>query len=281
VTSALISVDELTALLPTKEAVVIDCRFSLKNPDEGFAKYSEGHIPGARYAHLDRDLSGPVVPGRTGRHPLPDPDARAPRFSEWGIDSSKHVIAYDDSVGAFAARLWWLLLWLGHDAASVLDGGFSAWSAQGLPVEKDAPAIERATFVPELRPELIVDAEEVERVRTRDDHRLLDARDPARFRGEEEPIDPVAGHIPGACSLPFVGHTEAGYMRSAADIRASFAAALGHVPAESAIAYCGSGVTAAHLVLAASHAGLGRVRLYPGSWSEWITDASRSIATGS
>jgi thiosulfate/3-mercaptopyruvate sulfurtransferase len=281
VTSALISVDELTALLPAKEVVVVDCRFSLKNPDEGFAKYSAGHIPGARYAHLDRDLSGPVVPGVTGRHPLPDPAALAQRFSAWGIDADRHVIAYDDSVGAFAARLWWLLLWLGHDAVSVLDGGLLAWQARNLPVETAAPTVEPASFVPHLRPELVVDAEEVERVRTRDDHRLLDARGPARFRGDEEPIDPVAGHIPGARSFPFLDHTEAGHLRSAADIRASFAAALGHVPAENAIAYCGSGVTAAHLVLAGAHAGLGRVRLYPGSWSEWITDASRPVATGS
>jgi thiosulfate/3-mercaptopyruvate sulfurtransferase len=281
VTSALISVDELATLLPAGQVVVVDCRFSLKEPDQGFARYREGHIPGAVYAHLDRDLSGPVVPGRTGRHPLPDPEALARRFAEWGIDATRHVIAYDDDVGAFAARLWWLLHWLGHDSVSVLDGGFAAWTAAGLPGSTETPDVTRASFVAHVRSELIADANEVEAVRTHDDHRLLDARDGARFRGEVEPIDPVAGHIPGARSLPFLGHTDAGHMRPAADVLASFAAVLGHVPAENAIAYCGSGVTAAHLVLAADHAGLGRVRLYPGSWSEWITDASRPVATGS
>lgn len=212
---------------------------------------------------------------------MPDPEVLARRFSDWGIDSARHVVAYDDDVGAFAARMWWLLRWLGHEPASVLDGGFAAWTAAGLSSSTETPAVTTASFVPRLRPELVADANEVEAVRTHDDHRLLDARDTARFRGEVEPIDPVAGHIPGARSLPFMVHTDAGHMRAPADVLASFAAVLGHVPAESAIAYCGSGVTATHLVLAAEHAGLGRVRLYPGSWSEWITDASRPVATGS
>lgn len=279
-TSALISIDDLATELSNEELVVVDCRFSLKLPDEGLARYAEGHIPGARYAHLDRDLSGPVVAGCTGRHPLPDPAALARRFGEWGIDAKKRVVAYDDSVGAFAARFWWLSHWLGHASVAVLDGGYAAWTARGLPLETLVPTVTVTQFVPEIRSELVADANEVERVRMRDDHRLLDAREGVRFRGEEEPIDPVAGHIPGARSLPFMGHTEAGHLRPAADIRASFAAVLGHVPAENAIAYCGSGVTAAHLVLAAEHAGLGRVRLYPGSWSEWICDASRPVATG-
>lgn len=280
-TSALISVDELATLLPTAELVVLDCRFSLKDPEQGFARYQAGHIPGARYAHLNRDLSGPVTPGLTGRHPLPDPQTLARRFSDWGIDASRRVVAYDDDVGAFAARAWWLLRWLGHDAVSVLDGGFAAWSSAGRTVETETPTVTSASFVPHLRPELVADANEVEEMRTHDDHRVLDARDAARFRGEVEPIDPVAGHIPGARSLPFMAHTDAGHLRPPGDILASFAAVLGHVPAENAIAYCGSGVTAAHLVLAAEHAGLGRMRLYPGSWSEWITDASRPVATGS
>jgi thiosulfate/3-mercaptopyruvate sulfurtransferase len=281
VTNVLISAADLSSLLSAQRVVIVDCRFSLKDPSLGRKLYDSGHIPGARYADLDRDLSAPVVPGRTGRHPLPDPETLAGRFSGWGIDSDTKVIAYDDAGGAFAARVWWLLAWLGHDDASVLDGGFSAWQAGNHPVQSESPPESTArTFVPHPRPEMIADAEEVERVRERDDHRLLDARDAPRFRGEEEPIDKVAGHIPGARSLPFPSLLESGHFRPAADIRASFAATLGHVPAQNAIAYCGSGVTAAHLVLAAEHAGLGRLRLYPGSWSEWITDPSRPIATG-
>jgi thiosulfate/3-mercaptopyruvate sulfurtransferase len=280
VTSALISVDELHALLSDESLVVVDCRFSLKDPGEGAARYAEGHIPGARYAHLERDLSGSVVPGRTGRHPLPDPARLAARFSEWGIDATKRVIAYDDSVGAFAARLWWLLHWLGHETASVLDGGIAAWTARGLPLSTNPAEGRPATFVPDVRTSLVADADEVERVRARDDHRLLDARDGARFRGEVEPIDPVAGHIPGAHSLPFLSLTDSGHVRPPGDVLASFAAVLGHVPAQNAIAYCGSGVTAAHLVLTAEYAGLGRMRLYPGSFSEWIADRTRPVATG-
>ncbi len=277
---ALIQASELRPLVDSSTVRVIDCRFTLGDPDAGRAQYQQGHVPGAEYAHLDRDLSGVVVTGRTGRHPLPNPSELASRFSEWGISEATHVVAYDDQAGAFAARLWWLLKWLGHDKASVLDGGFTAWVDGGHPVSTEAATIAPTEFVPQERAELVLEVDEIERIRDRDDHRLLDARGVARFRGDEEPIDPVAGHIPGARSLPFVELTHAGHFRPIADIRASFAARLGHVSAENAVAYCGSGVTACHLILAAEHAGLGRVRLYPGSWSEWIADASRPVEIG-
>jgi thiosulfate/3-mercaptopyruvate sulfurtransferase len=275
-----VSAEELAALLDQPSTVIVDCRFSLADPEAGRRAYLAGHIPGAVYAHLDDDLSGPKLPGKTGRHPLPEPARLAETLGAWGVTDGVQVVAYDDVGGAMATRLWWLLRWLGHDAVAVLDGGLPAWLASGGPTSTTADAPRPAVFVPRARPALVADADEVARLAERSDHRLLDARAAERFRGEVEPIDPVAGHIPGARSLPLGENLDAAKLRDRAAIRARFARALGDVPPERAVAYCGSGVTACHLIWAAEVAGLPGMRLYPGSWSEWITDPRRPVARG-
>lgn len=263
--------------------VVVDCRFSLEDSERGRRDFLQAHIPGAVYAHLDRDLSGPVVAGRTGRHPLPDPAALADLLSGWGIGPGVQVVAYDDRGGAFAARLWWMLGWLGHDAAAVLDGGWPAWQQAGYPARSGAAQPVPRIFSPQLRPERAVEAEAVEAEAVeaaRQDAAacLLDARAEARFRGEHEPIDPVAGHIPGARSAPFSDNLDAeGRFLPPEALRARFEALLAGTAPEGVVSYCGSGVTAAHNLLALAHAGLHGARLYPGSWSEWITDPQRPV----
>lgn len=275
----LIDPETLAAHLDDPAWVVVDCRFSLTDPTYGRRAYVQAHIPGAVYAHLEEDFSGPVVPGKTGRHPLPDPKALAATFSRLGIEAHLQVVAYDDAGGAMAAaRLWWLLRWLGHDAVAVLDGGWSRWVREGRPVCSGSEVRVPRSFKPQVRSEYVVTSEEVARVRTDPAWRLLDVRAPARFRGEEEPIDPVAGHIPGALNAPFAENlTVDGRFRSPQELRARFEALLGPVPPERVVCYCGSGVTAAHTLLAMSYAGLQGARLYAGSWSEWITDPARPI----
>jgi thiosulfate/3-mercaptopyruvate sulfurtransferase len=259
----------------------VDCRFSLTDTERGRRAYREAHIPGAVYAHLDADLSGPIVPGVTGRHPLPDVDAFARTLSAWGIAAGVQVVAYDDAGGGIAARLWWMLRWLGHDAVAVLDGGWPAWQRLGLPARSEDETRPPHRFMPHPHPALIADAGEVDARRTDPAYRLLDARGAERYQGINEPIDPVAGHIPGAVSVPFAGNLDAdGTFLPAEMLQARFAALLGDVPPDRVICYCGSGVTACHDILAMTHAGLDTPRLYPGSWSEWIVDASRPRATG-
>jgi len=279
--TTLIDPETLQAHLEDPDWVVVDCRFSLSDPAHGRRAYQEAHIPGAVYAHLDEDLSGPIVAGRTGRHPLPDPDWLARKLSAWGIDHRTQVVAYDDAGGAFAARLWWLLGWLGHDAVAVLDGGWPRWVREGRPVRGGIETRPSRTFVARIRPERVVSADEVLQHLHDPCWRLLDARAPERYRGEQEPIDPVAGHIPGAVNAPFAENlTPEGTFRLPEQLRQRFEALLGDVPPERVICYCGSGVTAAHNLLAMAHAGLPGARLYAGSWSEWITDPRRPVARG-
>jgi thiosulfate/3-mercaptopyruvate sulfurtransferase len=259
---------------------VVDCRFSLADPEAGARLYATSHVPGATYAHLERDLSSPVVAGKTGRHPLPELDRLAEFLGRSGIGNDSDVVVYDDAGGAMAARLWWLLRYAGHDRVALLDGGFGAWTAAGFPVSSEAPAPAPAEFQIRLRPELVASADEVEALRERSDRRLFDARAPERFRGEVEPIDPVAGHIPGARSLPFSGSLRDGKFLPPEELRQRFVDALDGVPIERAVAYCGSGVTACHHVLAAEQAGLSGLRLYAGSWSEWIANGERPVEKG-
>jgi len=279
--STLIDPEVLATRLADPGWAVVDCRFTLTDPARGERDYLAAHIPGAVYAHLDRDLAGPVVPGRTGRHPLPDVAAFAGTLGRWGIGPGVQVVAYDDAGGAIAARLWWLLRWLGHGAAAVLDGGWQAWAAAGRPARSGREARPARVFAPAPRPDLVAGAAAVERLRARPDGRLLDARAADRFRGENETIDPVPGHIPGARSVPFAANLGPdGRFKSPADLRARFEGALAGAPPDQAVVYCGSGVTAAHDLLAMAHAGLGMAKLYAGSWSEWITDPARPVATG-
>jgi thiosulfate/3-mercaptopyruvate sulfurtransferase len=275
--TTVISAHQLAGIVSEPSTRVIDCRFSLAEPEAGRRAYLAGHLPGAVYAHLDHDLAGPVVAGKTGRHPLPDPDTFAAKLGSWGIGNQSQVVVYDDQSGAIAARAWWMLRWLGHDAVAVLDGGFQAWTGP-IATQPTAPAPARLT--PRVRPELVADVDQVERARQRSDCALLDARGLERYRGEVEPIDPVAGHIPGARSLPLAVTLEAGRLRAPGELKQRLLSALDRAPPERSIAYCGSGVTACHLILAAEQAGLCGMRLYPGSWSEWISDPRRPIARG-
>lgn len=275
----LVTVDRLAERIDDPAWAVVDCRYRLADLGFGRGAYAESHIRDAVFADIGEDLSAPVVPGKTGRHPLPDVAAIAARLSRWGVDGSVQVVAYDDSGGSMAARVWWLLRWLGHDAAAVLDGGWPLWQARGLPVRGGAESRVPRTFVPRVRGDLALTAEEVDRVRADPTWRVLDARNADRFRGENETIDPVAGHIPGAHSAPYALNLEPdGRFKPKDVLRRRYKEVLGGVPTERAVCYCGSGVTAAHDVLAMAHAGLGEAKLYPGSWSEWIVDPARPVA---
>lgn len=261
--------------------VVVDCRFNLADPEAGRRAYHEGHIPGARYAHLDEDLSGPVTP-MSGRHPLPDPERLVQTLGDWGINNVTQVVAYDDAGGAIAARLWWLLRWLGHRACAVLDGGLPAWRGQDLPLSRETPAPHPTVFSVLHEDALSwVDSDYLLADRVTGDSLIIDARAPARYRGEQEPIDAVAGHIPGAVNLPLEGNLDSdGRFIDPLALRERFAAVLGERSAASVVHMCGSGVTACHNLLAMETAGLAGSRLYAGSWSEWIRDPSRSVAAG-
>jgi thiosulfate/3-mercaptopyruvate sulfurtransferase len=260
---------------------IIDCRFSLDDTERGFRDYLNSHIPGAVYAHLDHDLSGKVVPGITGRHPLPDILSLAETFSAWGIGSNTQVVVYDDCTGTMAARLWWLLNWMGHRNVALLDGGWRAWNQAALPANCGPESHTPKRFEPHEISGAYVSAEQVQEYRSNPRYAILDARSGSRFRGEVEPIDPVAGHIPGAISAPCEENVmPEGRFLSPEILRRRFEKHMKSVPPENVICYCGSGVTAAHNIFAIAYAGLGLTRLYAGSWSEWITHSTRPIATG-
>jgi thiosulfate/3-mercaptopyruvate sulfurtransferase len=278
----LVDVDTLAARLGDPSWRVVDCRFTLADPEAGPREHARATIPGAIHAHLDQDLSAPVIPGVTGRHPRPSRKCFAATLGRWGIDADTQVVAFDDMGGAFAARLWWMLRWAGHRAAAVLDGGISAWTALGHPLAPGRPFEGTPTRF-ELGPSLVASVSAQEVLAVLDDPTVvvLDARAAPRYRGENETTDPIAGHIAGARSAPFIENLgEGGRFRSPAELRARFEERLAGTAPERAITYCGSGVTACHDVLAMAHAGLPPARLYPGSWSEWITDPSRPRAIG-
>jgi thiosulfate/3-mercaptopyruvate sulfurtransferase len=276
--TTLISAAELHLQLTS--VITIDCRFDLARPTAGREAYAAGHIPGALYAHLDADLSSPVTP-RTGRHPLPEPTALAATFSRWGIDSNTQVVAYDADAGMFASRLWWLLRWLGHDRVAVLDGGLKAWQNAGLPINTAVPTTQPTVFVGQPNANLVVSAASVVEFVTHQDWRVLDARAPERFRGEVEPMDPVAGHIPGARNHPFAWNMDAhGCLLPPHELAQKLQQSLDGVGSEHSIMMCGSGVTACHNLLAMEVAGLVGAKLYAGSWSEWIRDPARPVAKG-
>ncbi|QNH75073.1 sulfurtransferase [Pseudomonas protegens] len=262
--------------------VILDCRFALEDPDYGQRSYADGHIAGAHFADLNRDLSGPVIKGVTGRHPLPDPAQLLARLQAWGIDNDSEIVLYDDGPGAFAARAWWLLAWLGkRDGVFMLDGGLKAWHAAGLPLSLDAPEAVAGQFTGQPDHSLLLDAEHLRQRLGQADLTLLDARGLPRFRGEVEPIDPVAGHIPGAQCAAFTDNLDSdGRFLPAQQLKQRFAEKLAGRSPEHLVAYCGSGVTACHNLFALCLAGYPLARLYAGSWSEWITDAQRPVATG-
>ncbi|MDH3650132.1 MAG: sulfurtransferase [Saprospiraceae bacterium] len=258
----------------------IDCRFELSEPDAGTKQYLEGHIPGARYAHLDKDLSGQIRSGTTGRHPLPDPVEFLDKVRAWGILQEQQVVCYDQWKGAFAARLWWMMRWLGHQNVAVLDGGWKGWTEAGGYKSSDQPLVTRSNYQMEIRSDFIMTADEILEQFESETLSLVDARLPNRYLGIDEPIDPVAGHIRGALNHPYVLNIDAdGNWKDREKLKPQFGASLGLPLKKLPVFYCGSGVTACHNILAFKEAGLGDAKLYPGSWSEWITDPHRLTKT--
>ncbi len=276
----LITAEQLARRLDDPALRILDCRFALEDPAYGERSYHQGHVPGARFADLEKDLSGPVTPGVTGRHPLPEPEGLAARFRQWGLDDDSEVVLYDDGPGAFAARAWWLLLWLGkRDGVYLLDGGLKAWREAGLLMSEAIPDGETGTFSGRADGSLIIDAAGLQKHLDDPQLALLDARALPRFLGEVEPIDPIAGHIPNAICVPFTDNLRSdGRFLPIDQLRTRFDTLLDNKPPQSAVAYCGSGVTACHNLFALCLAGYPLGRLYPGSWSEWITDAQRPRA---
>ena len=277
--TTLVSTAELSAHLDDAAWVVFDCRHDLANPDSGAQEYARSHIPGARFLHLDRDLAAPPT-GKNGRHPLPDAQTFMQTLGTAGVDSSKQVIAYDAKMGVYAARLWWMLRWLGHENVAVLDGGYAKWTHEGLPVTAAVPQPAPAHFVGQPRA-ISVGVDEVMRSTGQPGRILVDARSPDRYRGENETLDPAGGRIPGSLNRFFRDNLDASAcFKPAADLRQAFAALLGNMPPDAVVHCCGSGVSACHNLLAMEIAGLSGSRLYPGSWSEWCSDPNRPTEKG-
>ncbi len=281
----LIDVGALQELLAKPRLAVVDCRFDLMDPEAGRRAYLQAHIPGARHADLNRDLSAPIGPD-TGRHPLPPPEAFAAWLGALGVGDDTQVVAYDEANGSIAARLWWMLRWLGHEAIAVLDGGFKTWIAHGGALESgetDPEAPERVTrhFTPRIEAGSVVSTPELERALQDSTAVLVDARAPERYAGTVEPIDALAGHIPGAVNHPFTANLGAdGRFLPAAELKRRWQERLPGSDPKKLVAMCGSGVTACHNLLSLEAAGLSGGKLYAGSWSEWIRDPRRPIARG-
>ena len=270
--TTLISSNELAAHLGDERLVIVDCRFDLADVAAGRRAYEAAHIPSAVYAHINDDLAGPTT-GTNGRHPLPDANALAATLGRLGITNDTQVIAYDQDTGMYASRLWWMLRWLGHQDVAVLDGGFASWIAEGRMTTAGIERKPARVFRGAPHEEMVASIADVSAGPP-----LLDARAPERYRGDVEPIDRVAGHIPGARNHFYKDNlAEDGLFKSPEELRTLFAQLLGDTPPERLVCYCGSGVTACHNLLALEHAGLHGTRLYPGSWSEWSSDASRPV----
>lgn len=270
--------------------LVLDCRFDLAATERGLQDYRQAHIPGAIYAHLDRDLSGLAVSGVTGRHPLPGTESLQDTVRQWGLDETSPVVVYDDNNSMFAARAWWLLRWAGVRNVQVLNGGWQAWQAAGLATTADVPEPVPSDMTVQCPPEWVVSADEI--MKRGGGFTLIDARAPVRFTGASEPIDAIGGHIPGAICADFTANLdESGRFLPVQALRQLFSG-MGDIPITegaspteyarmpTVVSYCGSGVTACHNILAMMIAGLPQPRLYAGSWSDWINDDRRPIATG-
>jgi thiosulfate/3-mercaptopyruvate sulfurtransferase len=278
--TTLIDAATLAQQLGRSDLALFDCRFELGNPSWGEREYAAAHLPGASYLHLDRDLSGAITAG-SGRHPLPDPHEFARRLAALGVGADSQLVAYDQGTGAYAARLWWLARWIGLRNVAVLDGGIATWRNAGLPLTAEVPQPVPRELPVRVNENAWLSSIAVDGIRQRPGNLLIDARGAERFAGRNETIDPVPGHVPGARNHPFPCNLGVdGRFLPVTELRKRWQAVLGELPASSVVAMCGSGVTACHNLLALEHAGLTGGRLYAGSWSEWIRDPRRPIATG-
>jgi thiosulfate/3-mercaptopyruvate sulfurtransferase len=279
--TSFLSAAELKQNLNNPDWVIVDCRNDLLNADWGHTQYLTAHIPGAVYADLKKDLSSPATP-KTSRHPLPEAQEFFGKLSGWGINASKQVVVYDHLGGTFAVRLWWMLNFYGNENVAILDGGFPAWEAAGFPTKSGEETTPPVLFTPaSIHSEMLVQAADVEKIRQLSDWKLIDARAPERFKGEIEPIDPIAGHIPGAINR-FAGAnlTPAGLLKPLDQLKSEFETLLGDTPIEKAVFYCGSGVTSCFHIAALKAIGVTGAKLYAGSWSEWIRDPQHPITKG-
>ncbi len=272
----LVTAEQLAAHQDDPHWVIFDCRFTLTDLDAGRRAYTKAHIEGSHYADLEKDLSSPVTP-ESGRHPLPDPQQLVGKLSAWGVDNQSQVVVYDDAFGAIACRLWWLLRWLGHHNVALLDGGLPRWTREGYGLTSSASASSPARFEARVDDDLWVTSQFVEQGTQAEGIVLIDARAEERFNGEREPLDKVAGHVPGAINIPYDDNLAfSGQLLEAEELKEVYSAAMGTKASQDVVHMCGSGVTACHNILAMELAGLGGSKLYVGSWSEWITDKRRS-----
>lgn len=256
---------------------IIDCQFDLKDKQLGYNNYKIEHIPGAIYANLDIDLSSPVT-DLSGRHPLPAPEKISQKFGQWGINSSTQVVVYDNVYGSYAARLWWLLKWMGHENVAVLNGGLQYWKSMDYPLSQDIPVPKSTSFQSKPNKQMLVDAREILQLLPGSQIALIDVRDPERFSGKVEPIDKVAGHIPGAVNIPWKTNLDRqGLYLDPAELLLHYEKFIENYKSDNLVFMCGSGVTACHSLVALHSLGITDAKLYPGSWSEWIQDPSRPI----
>ncbi|HEV8695985.1 MAG TPA: sulfurtransferase [Lysobacter sp.] len=276
--NTLVQAETLAVALARADLAIVDCRFSLASPGAGESAYQQSHLPGAVYAHLDRDLSDNSKQSE-GRHPWPDADDFTAKLGAWGISAQHQVVAYDDVDGAFAARLWFMLQTLGHEKVAVLDGGWARWTALGLPVDSHVSKPIKRVYVAQFDRSRLLDAAQVQ-AHLDDGGVLLDARSAERFRGENEMMDRVAGHVPGATNRPYTDNLFEGRFKTPVQLAAELRGVLDGRNPDRVVAMCGSGVTACHHLLAMERAGLKGAKLFPGSWSGWISDPARSVATG-
>ncbi|BCT93295.1 thiosulfate sulfurtransferase [Lysobacter helvus] len=276
--TTLVQAETLAVALNRPDLAIVDCRFSLMNPLAGESAYLDGHIPGAVYAHLERDLSD-MTPGGEGRHPWPKAETFTAKLGAWGIRPEHQIVAYDDGEGAHAARFWFLMRMLGHEKVAVLDAGWKHWTSVGLPVDSQVPKPVTGRYPGTFDTSRLLDSAQVQ-ARLAQGEMLIDARAADRFRGENEMIDRIAGHVPGAVNRPYPDNLLHDHFKTPMQLADEFRALLGHTSPEQVMVMCGSGVTACHHLLAMERAGLRGARLYTGSWSGWITDPARPIATG-
>lgn len=278
----LIDCEKLAKHLNDKDLIIFDCRFSLEDTNYGEQSYQTSHIPNAVFIDLDKDLSSPVIKGKTSRHPLPDPNLLIEKLAQCGLNNDSKVVIYDNGPSPFATKMWWTLVWLGkRDNVFLLDGGFKAWQEAGLPTTSDKTPVHIGNFIGQPDNSLLINANDLENKLGDDQLTLLDARALPRFRGEVEPMDPVAGHIPGATCANFMENLDNdGFFLTIPKLQQRFQTLINNKPIDRVIAYCGSGVSACHNLFALCLAGYPLVPLYAGSWSEWITDPKHPIAVG-